>query len=216
MIRGSAYCFVFLFSLCCIGVIHSQVNFGIKAGLSSTELEPKDILFTNGEEFDEAILKIKEVNLGIHIGLVFRIQFNKFFIQPEVLYNSHSVEYQFDEVSNPEFAGLILTERFQNLDIPLMLGLKFSFFRINAGPVGHIELSSASELADLSIDFDQSFDNMTLGYQAGFGFDLWNIHLDFRYEGNFTNYGDHITFRGQSFDFSDTPSRLIGSVGFVF
>ncbi len=194
----------------------AQVNIGIRAGLSSTEVDASEILVTDKEGVEQLKMRLKEINYGTHIGLMVRFQFDKFFIQPEFLYNSHSVEYEFDEISNPDLAGKILTERFQHLDIPLIMGFKFGFFRINAGPVGHIQLSSASDVFDFSDEYRQRFSDMTLGYQAGIGFDIWNIHLDFRYEGNFSKYGEHIEFFGNKYDFSDSPSRIIGSVGFVF
>jgi len=216
MVRISA--FIPLFVIFCIAVtdLQSQVNFGVRAGLSSTQLDPSEILVTDKEGVEQLTMRLKEINYGIHIGLMFRVQINKFYMQPEVLYNTHSVEYEFDEISNPDLAGKVLSERFQQLDIPFMMGFKFSFFRINAGPVGHIPLSSASDVTEFSDEYRQRFKDLSIGYQAGIGFDIWNIHLDFRYEGNFNNYGDHIEFFGNKYDFSDTPGRIIGSIGFVF
>lgn len=195
--------------------LNAQVNIGLRAGLSTTQLEARELLIKDQNQLDLFLIRVREVNYGVHIGLLFRFQINSFYIQPEFLYNSHSVDYDFDEVQFPELQGLVLSERFQQIDIPLMLGLKFGFFRINAGPVGHINLNSISDLSNQP-GFKSKLDNLTLGYQAGIGFDIWNIHLDIRYEGNFNKYGDHITFFGQDYDFSDKPRRLIASLGFVF
>ncbi|TVR82420.1 MAG: PorT family protein [Saprospirales bacterium] len=216
MHQSKALLFVLTFLLIFTASSYGQVNIGIRAGLATTQLDASEIIVRDSEEVDQLVLRLKEINYGIHIGLMFRFQINNFYIQPEFLYNSHSVEYEMEDLLGPEFADLVLTERFQNLDIPLLFGLKFGFFRINAGPVGHIQLSSASDLVDFSDDYKQRFKDMTLGYQAGLGFDIWNIHLDFRYEGNFSKYGNHIEFFGNRYDFSDSPSRLIGSIGFVF
>lgn len=217
MYRSITFILIFTFSLAFASTSSSQVNIGIRAGLATTQLDASEIIVRDSDEVDQLVLRLKEINYGIHIGLMFRVQINNFYIQPEFLYNSHSVEYEMEDLLGPDFADLVLTtERFQNLDIPLMFGLKFGFFRINAGPVGHIQLSSASDLLDFSDAYRQRFKDMTLGYQAGLGFDIWNIHLDFRYEGNFSKYGNHIEFFGNRYDFSDHPSRLIGSIGFVF
>lgn len=195
--------------------LDAQVNIGIRAGLSTTHLEPRELLIKDQNELDLFLIRVKEINYGVHIGLMFRLQMNSFFIQPEFLYNSHSVDYEFDEVQYPELQGLVLSERFQQIDIPLMMGFKFGFFRINAGPVGHINLNAVSDLTNQP-GFRSKLDDLTLGYQAGIGIDIWNIHLDFRYEGNFNNYGEHITFFDREYDFSDSPTRLIASLGFVF
>ena len=195
--------------------LESQVNIGLRAGLATTQLDPHELLIVDRDGLDKFKLRIKEINYGFHIGVMARFQINKFYIQPEVLYNSHSVEYEFEDLDNPELEGKVLSERFQHLDIPFMFGLKFAFFRINAGPVGHIQLSSVSELTETE-GYRQKFEDLTLGWQAGIGFDIWNIHLDLRYEGNFSKYGDHIEFYGKEYNFSDTPNRMIASIGFVF
>jgi len=96
-----------------------------------------------------------------------------------------------------------------------MMGFKFGPLRLQGGPVGHVFLNSTSELFDIE-GYDQKFDEMTFGYQAGVGLDIWKLVLDVKYEGNFNKTGDHIVFAGQQFNFDQTPGRLLVSVGFAF
>ena len=95
------------------------------------------------------------------------------------------------------------------------MGIKLGPLRLGAGPVAHVHLNSNSELFDFD-GFDQKFKELTWGYQAGIGLDLWKLVLDFRYEGNFNKYGDHLVFFGNTYAFDDNPGQLVASVGFAF
>ncbi len=201
-----------------LGTITStaQVKFGIKGGVSAIDIEPSQLAITNTDALNEFGLSIAEADLGVHFGIFTQFRMGKFFIQPEVLFNSNKVNYQIEDISNNNIATELFSESYQYLDIPVMLGFKFGPLRLNGGPVGHVFINSSSELLDVE-GYEQKFNDLTLGYQAGLGLDIGKrLMLDFRYEGNFNNFGDHITFFGQDFQFDDTPGRLIGSIGFKF
>lgn len=57
----------------------------------------------------------------------------------------------------------------------------------------HIALNNNSELKGLD-GFKSNYKGATYGYQAGIGFDFSKLSFDVRHEGNFSKYGDHITF----------------------
>jgi hypothetical protein len=42
------------------------------------------------------------------------------------------------------------------------------------------------------------------------------LGIDLRYEGNFNNFGDHITFGGNKYEFSKKPSRMMLAVAMSF
>ena len=101
--------------------------------------------------------------------------------------------YEITDFGNPGTLDLIKSENYQYLDIPLIIGLKAGPVRLGAGPVGHVFIDSSSELFDID-GYEQKFDEMTWGWQGGIGFDIWNIHLDIKYEGNFSNFSNHFIF----------------------
>ncbi|MCB0667886.1 MAG: hypothetical protein KDC80_18795 [Saprospiraceae bacterium] len=199
-------CFLLLFvTTTTIG----QIRFGIKGGLSTYDLGVNEALkiVQNGNEF---LLDVQDAKYGYHAGLVLQIKLASFVIQPEVLFNSNSVDYSFGQSSSPGSSS-IFTEKYQNLDIPLMLGLKAGPMRLMAGPVGHYFIKSTSELFEFE-SYEQKFDDVSFGWQGGIGVDLLNVMVDVRYEGNFVKFGDHISFGGQRYRFSSTPARLIASL----
>ena len=134
----------------------------------------------------------------------------------EVVFNSNRTTFKYKKFKSAQFYDtLFLKERYQNLDIPLMLGLKLGILRFNAGPVAHIFINNKSELTDLN-GYESKFQTATFGYQMGIGFDLSKIMFDLRYEGNFTNFGEHINFNGTKYAFDKGPTRLIATLGIKF
>lgn len=194
----------------------SSLRFGLKGGLSTTSIDAGQLEILDQGGLDRLELAVKDAKYGFHLGVLLRAQINKFIIQPEVLFNSSQVDYTVDDLGGTPVAD-VLNEKYNYLDIPVLLGFKFGPLRLQAGPVGHVFLSSSTELSGITnIDYRQEFKDMTIGWQGNLGLDIWNLMLDFRYEGNFTNFGDHINFAGRHYEFDDKPSRWVFSVGYLF
>lgn len=148
----------------------SQFEIGIKTGLSSTDLSPESILINNGDNTTE--ISIAQANYGFHFGLYTRVCIANIFIEPSFLFNSNSVDYKLDEqIFDTGIISSIKSETYNNLDIPLMVGMKLGFFRIQAGPVAHIFINSASELTAID-GYSQKFKDATYGLQGGIGLDI--------------------------------------------
>ena len=193
----------------------AQLRFGLKGGISTTDVDASDLNILGPNGTSDLLFQLENANYGVHAGLLIQAQIGTFFFQPEILYNSNSADFRVTDTRNGQNVERILRESYQNIDIPLMMGFKLGPIRLQGGPVGHLFLSSNSDLVDIS-GYTQTFDNLTYGWQAGLGIDIWQIVIDIKYEGNFDNYGYHFTIDGDPYSFSKTPSRLIGSIGFVF
>lgn len=190
----------------------AQVRLGLRLGLSTSQLESEDFdILQNGTE--RFRLALQDARYGIHGGLVIQAEFGNVLLQPEVLFNSNSAEFALEDFQNP--GAVVREEKYQYLDVPVMLGYRLGFLRLHAGPVGHIFLSSTSEITDVE-GFREDFESLTLGWQGGLGLDIGPIALDFRYEGNFNKFGDHISFAGQEYAFSQNPERFIAAVSYMF
>lgn len=197
-----------------LATTHAQnFKYGIRGGVN-TPLKPADfdeIRLKNG--IDSFKLKLNDANYGFHFGIWARLKISGFYIQPEVSFNSSKVEYKFTKINTT--LDSVRNETFRNLDIPLMVGTKLGSFRINAGPVAHIRISGTSDLTNTA-GYAEKFKSSTWGYQAGIGFDAGKVGIDLRYEGNFDNFGNHLTFGGKTYEFSKTPSRFIASAAIAF
>jgi hypothetical protein len=185
----------------------TQAEFGVKMGLHSFDLSnPVDILLPNDQS-----IKFADAKHGFQGGIYSKFHLGGVYIEPRIMLNTTSVKYTF----NGENGGLVdnlREESFTNLDIPLLFGFDILFLNMFLGPVAHINLNTTSDLFDIT-GYDERFKVATYGFRLGTCFSLGNIELGLEYEGNFSNFGDHINIGGESFTFADTPSRLIFNIG---
>jgi len=191
-----------------------QIEFGLKAGVHSTDidmLETIDVV----NDLEKLKISVQQTHLGYQLGVYTRIKIASFYIEPALLAQSSRVDYKVQEIQDAGIIEVVRTERFGYLDIPVIAGLKFGFFRIHAGPVGHIFVASNSDLFKYEY-YKQNFKNLTLGLQSGIGFDIWKLRLDLQYEGNLSAFGNHIVFDGKPYAFSNQPSRLLLTMGYKF
>ena len=194
--------------------VSAQVKFGIRAGLSSTDFNPSDLVITNSDDLEEFKLEVDNASYGVHFGLFTQIKGKRWFIQPEVVFNSNKVDYSFAGLMDNQ-APELLSSRYNFVDVPINAGLKFGPLRIQGGPVGHFFVNSNSELTSLD-GYKENFKEATWGIQYGFGIDIWKTVLDFKWERNFNDFGDHVTFNDVLYNFDDTQDRFIVSLGIAF
>lgn len=216
--RKVVFCIAVCLVLAWHGETYGQARLGIKGGLSISEV-PSSALFVPDERgLDKFRIGVDNIKYGIHLGMFVQAQFGHFFVQPEVLFNTVAVDYTIEDLQSATPLR-VRDEMYRNLDIPLLLGLKFGPVRLGAGPVGHLYLDNTSDLESELQDeakYEQDFERITWGWQAGIGLDIWKLHLDARYEGNLSQFGDHFVFYGQSYAFQEHPARFLFSAGISF
>jgi hypothetical protein len=167
-------------------------GFGIKAGLSSTEVDFKNKQFTP-----------QGAQTGYHVGVFGRIGGGGFFVQPELLFTQTSGRFSSDQKENFE-------AQFNRLDVPVMVGIRFlKLIRLQAGPIASLNINSKLKEAGSTVS-DAEFKDATLGYQAGVGVDLGNLSLDARYEGGLSKWTENIG----SFSTDNRMNQWVLSVGF--
>jgi hypothetical protein len=210
----------FIFSVVCSAIAYlplqaQSFKYGLKLGISTTDVSPSDLSFRNGS--DSIRLKLDNAGYGYQFGVFARAKFLGLYVQPELLFNSNKATYKVAHiVAGTTAIDSIRTESYNRLDIPIMIGYQLmKTVRVNAGPIAHINIGSTSELTNTA-GYTAKFNTATWGYQAGVGFDLGKLGIDLRYEGNFTNFGDHLTFGGKDYAFDKKPSRLIATLAYSF
>lgn len=192
---------------------NAQFKFGLRGGFSSENVKSENLNFFPNDG-DTLTVGIADVNGGYHFGVFMRVG-KKFYVQPEVLFNADRAEFTLRDLSDPEGRTRIRKEKYQYVDVPLMLGWKMGAFRLQGGPVAHFHLDTKSDLKAKE-NFERIFEETTYGYQAGAGLDIWNVSLDVKYEGNFTDFGDKLVLGNQELKFDNSPHRWIFTVGVSF
>lgn len=192
----------------------SQVKFGLKAGLSTTNLKMADLKTLTSGETQYVVDAIKGANYGFHGGAFVRFSMLGLYVQPELLFASRTVEYEVTELDNPT---VIVKQQFNQLDLPIMLGLKIGPLRLNAGPSARLLINSPKDLID-DPDFKSMYNSLTFGYQAGIGIDIIKrLTFDLRYEGSLQKYQTQIqNLAGDKFNLDDRPNAFLVSVGLMF
>lgn len=196
--------------------VFSQIKFGIKAGLSTTNVKMSDVKTVTTGTNQYLVSALKEANYGYHAGAFVRFSLLGLYLQPELLFASRTDEYKVVDLANPT-VELLRRQKFNRLDIPVMVGLYLGPVRINAGPSARLLIGSPSELIT-DPDLKARYNNLTFGYQAGLGVDILKlITLDLRYEGSLQKYQTKIeNLTGTSFKLDDRPNAFLLSVGILF
>lgn len=198
-----------LFAFLLAAPLYSQVQFGIKAGVST------DFTFTDqtfeGTDIDVIIQSAEDAEWGFQGGVFMKAGFGGFYLQPELILATatNSVTYEDVEAGG---APVIYNQKFTKLNIPVLLGFKIAFLRINAGPAAAVMIGEPNDIID-----GATYKGATFGYQAGLGFDLFKkLTFDVRYEGNLNQFGDEITIGGETFTLDDRTGALLLQVGLIF
>lgn len=195
--------------------VSGQFSFGVTAGLSTSDIDNEQVNIIL-QDVDQFKISATEARYGIHAGVFSIIQIDGFYMMPEIIFNSSKVEYEITDLDQSgEVYSVYRDETFQKLDLGLMMGAKMGILRAGIGPVGHVHLDNVSQLWNVE-GYDQNFQDLTWGWQAGLGLDILFAHLDIRYEGNLSKFGDHMNFFGQDFHFDKREHRWIARVGFSF
>jgi hypothetical protein len=204
---------VFLVLIVLIGIpAFSQIKFGIKAGVSTNTLSMPSLKNINGAYTVDAL---SQAEYGFHGGIFLRMTLLGIYLQPELLFSTRSNEYKITNLQST--ASYISKQQFNKMDIPVLLGFKLGPIRLNAGPVGTLLLNSPKDLITDN-NYKSMYSRMTIGYQAGLGFDLLKtLTFDIRYEGNLKKYQNQIeNLTGTKFNLDDRVNAFLFSVGLMF
>ena len=181
-------------------VVHAQKSgFGLKAGLSSTQLdfENKEFVPSNAQT-------------GYHLGVFARIGGAGFFVQPELLFTQTSGSFRIESPSFPSQSPIEYEAKFNRLDVPVMAGFRvLKVIRVMAGPIASFNIDSSLKDASntaRAVDFKSA----TLGYQAGVGLDIGNLSVEGKYEGGLSNFTESIG----TYTADNRLNQCVLSVGF--
>jgi len=152
--------------------------FGPRVALVSTDL--------NLENSIQAV-QAGDAEFGYQFGVFARLKLGPVMLMPELLFTDTNSSITQNNVQ----ADL----DFNKIDVPVLLGVKLLFLRLQAGPSFSFLTKAESDVGGTIEDIKDNYNSTTVGYQAGVGMDLFNLlAIDLKYEGSLSNFADASTF----------------------
>jgi hypothetical protein len=190
-----------------------KYGFRFGGGTTSIDAEPQDVFDGVGS----LKMTLGSAHFGIHVGGFARVTLGNIFIQPELLFNTKGHDYTVYNLDGS--VKDVLNDRFSSLDIPIIIGYKFSSLRFQAGAIGSMTLTNSNDLIDYfkeQEDVVSTLQGFNWGWQAGLGLDISKFMIDIKYEGNFQRVGNDITIDGNTYNFSGRANRFLVTFGYTF
>ena len=205
-------------AVCVMGIsqLHgSGLELGIRGGLNFSSV-PSGVDLENITDRNLTLEALPDSYTGFHFGAVANLSLGGFHVRPEFLFTQTGQEMRVREPinGNAVYDESYITQEFSHISIPVTVGWSIGPLRLGIGPVGSVLLDETEgNLEEYDINFD--YNDVTIGYQAMAGIRFGNLLLDFKYQGNLSDFGDGVTVGGQEFDFDNQPSQYILSLGLL-
>ncbi len=181
---------LFIFLLIIItATSYAQFDLGIKAGYNSTLSLQNLNTITNGEYTFNNMKS--EMRNSFQCGIYTRFNFNRFYLQPELLYSVQKNGFNIEDVvvELDRTMDVDTYVKVSTVDIPIFLGyyiIKQKLFKLRAFVGPKIALNSGSQLEYNNItsgefsfsELSEDFKNSQVDLEAGVGIDLLRFNID--------------------------------------
>lgn len=197
------------------GSVSAQFAFGLKAGLT-TEAFAGHELSVSGSGLSDLTAKASAADYGVQAGLFFRVPLGeRLFLQPEFTFNTNTAVFSFEGTNGGEIINDVVKERYNHLDVPLLLGYQLGILKFQGGPVGHFYFGEDAGIFS-SEGWDSAMESFNIGYALGGSLDIGQITVDLRYDGNFSRFGQSFSIGEQTFAVDEAARRWIATIGYRF
>ncbi|WP_020531348.1 hypothetical protein [Flexithrix dorotheae] len=201
------------------GVCQTTFSFGLKGGLGSSSILIDDQKLNDETELVSLTRNTNFAQISTHIGGFGNWThelggLDYLFVRPEVYFtlNAGGTMRLLTQDENQQEQKINIQEKFNRLDIPILLGYKIIGIRVGAGPVFSSILSSESDWDNYD-NFTRTFKNGSVGFQIGIGVDKEKVQFDLKYE-NIGGLDDEFSMDGESFDINSRISQILFSLAY--
>ena len=194
------------FFICAVG--HAQFfTIGPRIGVSQSYLRVN-------ETYNEVKYKTGDPVVGFHAGLFARVTISSFYVQPELLFTNAGGKIRLTDNASAN-VNEMLEYKYNRVDVPVLVGLKLSFVRFNAGPVASFNVNTENKSPkELGKELENRYKSATIGFQAGVGLDLWKVIVDLKYESGLDSQLDKVNINGTSYSFDQRAQQVLLSIGY--
>jgi hypothetical protein len=194
----------FLVVLISMGSYAQEIfTIGPKVGISQSYMKVDKTI-------NDVKYKTGDARVGFQVGAFARLKLSSFYIQPELLFSSVGGTINLNDPAQED-----IKVNYNRIDVPVLVGLKASAFRVNVGPVATFNIDSKNKSAnEVGDEIKNRYKTATLGVQAGVGLDISKFIFDLKYETGLASMCKSINVAGTSYSFDQRAQQIILSVGY--
>ena len=208
----------FALTLCCyLPQLSAQTSFGLRLGMSPDCAPGSAYLIVNrNNPIHECIFNVERVQFSGHVGLVARVDRERFWFMAETLYGKTKEQYSFKYTyRSAEQARQTYTVQKTTLDVPLSAGVKFGLLEVFSGLVLSKDLVQKGDLKGMD-NYAMSSPSFRFGWHSGIGVHVGAVMVDVRYQQSFANYGANQFVGDQELGLQSIADRVMISTGLFF
>ncbi|MBO3697061.1 porin family protein [Roseivirga sp. E12] len=134
-----------------------------------------------------------ESEVGYQFGGFYRVNIDRIYVQPEVLYSKIKTQLVFNDYNGvPGFNPLAQFE-FNTLEIPINIGYRIGNLRLMMGPSFSILLSGERSFLNDVEKVTSEYNRSNFMWHWGIGGDFERIFIDIKYESGLSKTGESLS-----------------------
>lgn len=134
-----------------------------------------------------------ESEIGYQFGGWFRVNIDKIYVQPEVLYSTIKTQLVFQDYQDVPGFNPRADFEFNTLEIPVDIGFRAGNFRMNTGPSLSLLLSGQRSFLNEVEKVTDKYNKVNMLWHFGVGADAKRITLDLKYEFGLSKTGESLS-----------------------
>ena len=209
--------FLFLaLTLCCsLPQLSAQTSFGLRLGMSPECTPGTTYLIVNrNNPIRECIFNVERVQFSGQVGIMARVDRERFWFMAEALYGKSKEQYSFQYTyRSAEQARQTYSIQKTTLDVPVSAGVKFGPVEVFSGLVFSKDLAQKVDLDDMD-HYAMSSPAVRFGWHSGIGLHFGAVILDVRYQQFFSRYGAGQFVGDQELCLQSITDRIMITTGF--
>lgn len=144
---------------------------------------------------ESELVSTSDINseIGYQFGGFFRINIDKVYIQPELLYSTIQTQLVFQDYGGVMGFNPQADFEFNTLEIPVDIGYRIGNLRLNSGPSMSILLTGERSFLNEVTQVTDDYNRINILWHFGLGADIKRFLLDVRYEFGLSKTGESLS-----------------------
>lgn len=134
-----------------------------------------------------------ESEVGYQFGGFYRVNINKIFVQPELLFSKIKTQLLFNDYDGISGFNPLAEFEFNTIEIPLSFGYRIGSLRLMMGPALSILVSGQRSFLNEVNKVTSEYNRSNLTWHWGIGGDFQRVFIDLKYESGLSKTGESLT-----------------------